>query len=253
MKRNIRYKSREFVPLVNKLLLFTTLLTLLFLTGGAQHYRVHASVTRPADLSEQLDRLAADHDFELDVRTDLSKAPPKPVSGDLLNRLDTLLADYNHVIIRSVHSGVQKVIVLGRKQRLPPAPDEIVLKMQRRGTHHLVQTTLVGANGEEIPFELLVDTGSTLVVLPRSLIAELGIAPDGLTSRQVRTAQGRVAASIGQLPLIRIEDEEIANVGVAFIDDRKLGNNALLGMSVLSRYKMTLDDENSTMTLIRNE
>ena len=238
---------------MKKLLLFTTLTTLLFLTGGAQDHGVHASVTRPADLSEQLDRLAADYDFELDLRTDLSQAPSKPVSGDLLNRLDTLLADYNHVIIRSVHSGVQKVIVLGRKQRLPPAPDEIVLKMQRRGTHHLVQATLVGTNGAEIPFELLVDTGSTLVVLPRSLIAELGIAPDGLTSRQVRTAQGRVTASIGQIPLIRIEDEEIADVGVAFIDDRKLGNNALLGMSVLSRYKMTLDDENSTMTLIRNE
>ncbi len=238
---------------MNKLLLVATLIPVLFLTGAVEHYGVHASETHAADLSEQLDSLAADHDFDLDVRTDLSQIPSKRVSGDLLNQLDTLLADYNHVIIRSVHSGVEKVIVLGRKQRLPPPPDEIVLKMQRRGTHHLVQATLVGTNGEEIPFELLVDTGSTFVVLPHSLIAELGIAGDELTSRQVRTAQGRVTANIGKIPMIRIDDEEIDNVEVAFIDDRKLGNNALLGMSVLSRYKMTLDDENSTMTLIRNE
>ncbi len=239
---------------MNKLLLVAALIAVLVLTPGAENYGVNASQTRPAaDLMEQLTRLAARHDFVLDVRADLSEAAPKPVVGDLLNRLNTLLSDYNHVIVRSLHRGVEKVIVLSRKQPLAPAPDEIVLKMQRRGTHHLVRATLVGTNGAEIPSELIVDTGSTFVVLRQSLIAELGIAPDALNNRQVQTAQGRVTASIGQIPMIRIDSEEITDVEVAFIDDSKLGGNALLGMSVLGRYKLILDDEKSIMTLIRND
>jgi hypothetical protein len=38
---------------------------------------------------------------------------------------------------------------------------------------------------------------------------------------------------------------------VAFLDDDKLGGNGLLGMSVLGRYQLTIDDEHDLVTLIR--
>lgn len=234
-------------------LLLGVLILFLFPIVGAENHNVGRSDTPPANLMEQLGRLATRHDFELIVHANLTEEPARPVGGSLLRRLDLLLSGFNHAIIRSPHGGVERVIVLSRKQSLPPAPDEIVLKMQRRGTHHLVQATLVGMNGAEIQSDLIVDTGSTFVVLPRSKITELAIAADQLTKRQVQTAKGRVTARIGRIPMMRIGGAEVSDVEVAFIEDAKLGGNALLGMSILSRYKLILDDENSTLTLILKE
>ena len=231
---------------MKKLLLLATLILFLVPVGTADNYRKRI----PQNLSEQLTSLSRQYDFELVVHTELAGTPAKPVDGNLVRRLESILSDFNHVIMRSPGGGVDRVIVLSRKRSLPPAPDEIVLKMHRRGQHHLVRATLVGTNGVEIRTDLLVDTGSTFVVLPRSRIAELAIAPDRLKDRQVQTAKGRVIASIGRIPSIRIGGENIADVEVAFIEDSKLGGNSLLGMSILSRYKMILDDENSTLTLI---
>jgi hypothetical protein len=39
------------------------------------------------------------------------------------------------------------------------------------------------------------------------------------------------------------------NVAVAFLDDDKLGNAGLLGMSVLGRYQLTIDDQENRITL----
>ena len=201
-------------------------------------------------LSEQLQGMATEYDFQLTVNIDVTKEPARRADGSLAERLDLLLSDFNHVITTTVGSGVERVIVLSRKQRLPPRPNEIILKLQHRGMHHLVSAILVGWIGAEIQFPLIVDTGSTFVVLPRSQIPSLGLAPDQLDDRQVQTANGQVTARVGQIPMIRIGSEEIADVQVAFIDDAKLGGNALLGMSVLSRYKQILDDEKGTLTLI---
>ncbi len=238
---------------MKKLLLLTVLILFLFPVVGAEKHSIFSSEARPENLSEQLDSLATRYDFDLVVHTDLSKAPPRAVAGNLLHRLDLLLSGFNHAIIESPQGKVEQVIVLSPKQPLPPAPDEIVLKMHRKGTHHLVRATLVGKNGAEIQSDLVIDTGSTFVVLPRSKITELAITPGQLTNRQVQTAKGRVTASIGRIPMIRIGGAEISDVEVAFIEDAKLGGNALLGMSILSRYKLILDDEKSTLTLILKE
>lgn len=238
---------------MKKLLLLAVLILFLFPIVGAENHNMGLSGTPPTNLLQQLGKMATQHDFDLIVHAKLSETPARRVDGDLLHQLDLLLSGFNHAIITSPHGGVERVIVVSRKQPLPPAPDEIVLKMQRRGTHHLVRATLVGTNGAEIQSDLIVDTGSTFVVLPRSKIAELAIAPDQLTNRQVQTAKGRVTASIGRIPMIRIGGAEISDVEVAFIEDAKLGGNALLGMSILSRYKLILDDEKSTLTLILKE
>ena len=43
----------------------------------------------------------------------------------------------------------------------------------------------------------------------------------------------------------------VADIEVAFLDDDKLGGGGLLGMSVLGRYQMTIDDEHDKLTLIQ--
>ena len=202
------------------------------------------------NLSEQLKKMATDHDFRLTTYTDLTGEPARQVDGTLEQRLHLLLTNFNHIIAGTSDERVERVIVLSLKQLLPPPPGETVLEVQRQGMHHLVPAILVGSNGAEISSRLIVDTGSTFVVLPRSQIPKLGMASGRLDDRLVQTANGRVAARVGRIPLIRIGGEEIADVQVAFIDDEKLGGNALLGMSALGRYKVVLDAEKSTLTLV---
>jgi clan AA aspartic protease (TIGR02281 family) len=94
-----------------------------------------------------------------------------------------------------------------------------------------------------------VDTGADFVVLPSSVISDLGIDAAKLEEREMQTANGKVEARVGILPALWLGEARIADPIAAFIDDGKLGNGGLLGMSVLGRYTMTIDDEAGTLTL----
>jgi len=78
--------------------------------------------------------------------------------------------------------------------------------------------------------------------LPKSLRNELGLDGSKLEQREIQTANGKVNALIGVLPGVWLADHRLDDVEVAFIEDEKLGGPGLLGMSVLGRYQMTIDD-----------
>ena len=131
----------------------------------------------------------------------------------------------------------------------PAAASEIVLESQRRGTSHALSLTLEGDHGQRIARVLLLDTGADFVVLPASLISQLGIQPGALRSQRVQTANGAVDAKLGTLTALWLGDQRVPRVEAAFIDDSKLGSNALLGMSVLNRFRVTIDDEQNRVVL----
>jgi predicted aspartyl protease len=58
-------------------------------------------------------------------------------------------------------------------------------------------------------------------------------------------------AKIGKLQELKIAGETVENVDVAFIADALLGENRLLGMSVLGRYQVTIDDTSHSITLLK--
>lgn len=62
-------------------------------------------------------------------------------------------------------------------------------------------------------------------------------------------ANGKTTARRGRLAGIWFGERKVADVQASFIDDAKLGGNALLGMSVLGRYRMAIDDEANHLTL----
>ncbi|MCK7578290.1 MAG: retroviral-like aspartic protease family protein [Chromatiales bacterium] len=97
---------------------------------------------------------------------------------------------------------------------------------------------------------MLVDTGADRVVLPISLISSLGLSPDALQPQQVQTANGAVDARIGRLAAIWVGSKRVEDVEVAFIDDQRLGGTSLLGMSLLGRFRLTIDDEKNQLTLV---
>ncbi|MGR9101336.1 MAG: retroviral-like aspartic protease family protein, partial [Gammaproteobacteria bacterium] len=68
-------------------------------------------------------------------------------------------------------------------------------------------------------------------------------------TRTLQTVNGITDAKTAQLEAIEIGNRIIADVGVAFVKDELLGKIMLLGMNVLGRYRLTIDDKLNQITL----
>lgn len=203
-----------------------------------------------AGLKAQLESLAEEYAFELSGEMALDGAPAVPARGDIGGRINRMLSGFNHVVIRSSKGEVTRVLVLGPKRSMPPPPDQIIVNTRRLGSHHTLTATLIGESGAEVQRRLIVDTGSTFVVLPRSLVEKLDIDPASLTTRELQTVAGSVTAQLGNLHALRIGGTELRDVATAFIADADLGGNLLLGMSLLDRFQVTFDDQQERLILV---
>ena len=224
------------------------------------------------DVADELARLASANGFQVAGDEHVQDAIGRAEGEALYPRVRLLLERFDHIILQKPDGRIERIIVLGKATpgSAPPktvvqvdepggdgdaeaTPDSarIELPTVRNGNQHSVRVSLEGAKGERIERALLIDTGADTLVLPASLIATLGIPEDGLRERRVQTANGEVQARMGSLPGLWLGDQRIPRVEVAFLDDDKLGGNGLLGMNVLGRYQMTIDDEHDKLTLIQ--
>jgi len=220
--------------------------------------------SKRVEVAAELDRLSRELNFEVRGIEQTKGATARADGESIVERLHLLLEDFDHVIVQAPGaSGVERVIILGEKAASVPPPvvgegvgssagaDAVVLATQRRGSSHLVTLGVEGVSGGEIIQEsMLIDTGADRVVLPVSLISSLGFALDVLQQQQVQTANGAVDARVGRVPAIWVGPRRIENVEVAFIDDQRLGTTPLAGMSLLGRFRMTIDDEKNQLTLV---
>ncbi len=208
-------------------------------------------------LMAQLQHMAEEQGFEVSGLNRIQPAPPGEAGeGSSSQRIRQLLRGYDHVIIHQSKEQIGRLIILGPKRAAPPPPlrdEENVLPTRRKGEHHLVAATLRGPTSATIEMELMVDTGASLVVLPASAVARLGLDPDQLETREMQTAKGSVQAKIGRLGSIELGSARLSDIEAAFVDGEQLGGNALLGMNVLGRYLFILDDEKNELTLIPKE
>lgn len=144
----------------------------------------------------------------------------------------------------------QETVVASARTR----PGEITVSTQRIGYQHRVGGVVVGPGGSPVPVDFVIDTGASTVVLPTSMIDRLGIDRGQLRESRAQTARGMVGILTGRLDTVEIggpRNPVIAwDVEVAFVEDRYLGGTALLGMSFLGRYTVTIDDTNATMILV---
>ena len=244
-----------------------SLIVLLAFVPAFAQAQAPAPSTR-VEVKPELERLSAELGFEVRGLEQTEGAKAHSAGESIIERLHLLLEDFDHVIVQTPGaSGVERVIILGEKAAYVPPPmvvegsgspesaaasgDGIVLPTQRRGASHLVTLGLEAASGGAPTQEsMLIDTGADRVVLPISLISSLGLSPDALQSQQVQTANGAVDARVGRLGAIWVGPKRVADVEVAFIDDQRLGGTSLLGMSLLGRFRMTIDDEKNQLTLV---
>lgn len=242
-------------------------LVLLTLLGFAFVGASAAAEAARVDVAEELERLMADHGFTMKAaQLESTRRSIGRAEGEaLVPRLKMLLERFDHVIVQKPDGGVERVIILGEKAAAAPPPPpaahaepeedeaapaaEIIVESQRKGTSHALNLSLEGENGKRVERPLLLDTGADYVVLPASLIAPLGINPQALRRQSVQTANGTVEAQLGTLKAVWFGDQKVSRVATAFIDDSRLGGNALLGMSVLGRFRVTIDDANNLIVL----
>ena len=97
---------------------------------------------------------------------------------------------------------------------------------------------------------LMVDTGATRIVLPESMTRTLGFSDKDLKSGWTQTANGKVRTEQGILRSVQVGRAIVDDVAVNFVADEALGKNALLGMSFLGRFRITIDERNERLILM---
>lgn len=201
-------------------------------------------------LADQLIQLADKNQFTIQGIEKTKTIEFKPVSGDVESKIKQLLSSFNYLLIRTDHGQLERLIILQIK---PEGPKRIIVSTQKNGSQHIVNASIKGIAVDWLDVELLVDTGADRIVLPSSLMNSLGYVEEQLENQKMQTVNGLVEAKIGQLEAIEIGNEIIPDVGVAFVLDDLLGDIMILGMNVLSRYRMTIDDASQQITLIKEK
>ncbi len=207
------------------------------------------SPAQAASLRTQLEDLATQNGILIEGLDRIGAEPARPVEGDLAQRIKSLLSDYNFM---SVGQGgrIEKLTITSLKQLAPRPQASGAVRTRRLGSHHQVYARLNGPGDREIGVSLLVDTGATTLVLPESMIVQLGFAPDALRAGTTQTAGGSIPVKIGVLKSVKVGDVSAENVSVSFINDQQLNGARLLGMSFLNRFRFSLDDGKNELLLL---
>jgi len=140
--------------------------------------------------------------------------------------------------------GEKRVLPIGQHYRaagMTTDRGKVVLAADPRG-HFFADGAVNG-----IAVRFVVDTGATVVALPRQDAERLGLDYRHGQRAMTHTANGVVPTYLLKLDTVRIGGIEVHNVDAAVIDGGL--EQALLGMSFLNRVQ--LERDGATMTLIQ--
>jgi aspartyl protease family protein len=100
---------------------------------------------------------------------------------------------------------------------------------------------------------LTLDTGATMILLPREMMELLGFRERDLKDGWSRTVGGRVPVKLGRLKTVKVGHALAKDVAVAFLLEPPSETDedfALLGMSFLERFRLTIEDEKNQIVLM---
>lgn len=201
------------------------------------------------DLFSQIQDLQEKHKIQVIGLERIQNGDKILTSGNLEQEVRQIFAPYNHIVSRNKQGQIERIVIVNKKQKRKD--HQVVLPTSRQGNHFIVPVLVSGNGSVWQSLDMVIDTGADLVVLPESMIESLGMRDSPFTSARMQTANGFADAKIGLLQEVKIAGETIEKVEVAFIPDHLLGTNKLLGMSVLGRYQVNIDDKNRVMTLTK--
>jgi aspartyl protease family protein len=211
---------------------------------------IHAQNTdTPDDLYSQILSLQSQTAIQIIGMERIENEPKVVTRGNTEQQIQQLFASYNHIVSRNTKGQIERIVIVNKIQK--HEVERIVLHPSHQGNHMIVPVSISGDGRVWQTVDMLIDTGADLVVLPESLINQLGLGEKPFTKANIQTANGMVEAKITQLQELKIAGESVENVQTAFVPDSLLGGNKLLGMSVLGRYQLTIDDQDKTITLFK--
>jgi aspartyl protease family protein len=200
-------------------------------------------------LASQIMALQSQMKFRLSGLEKIGDEQKASTSGSLEQQLRQALVSYNHIINQNPKGKIEQVVIINKKQKTDTG--RIVLPIRNQDGHSLVSVDLSGDGALWQTLDMTIDTGADLIVLPESMIASLGLAEFTFMTRKMQTANGEMTAKIGTLQKVRLAGETLEGVEMAFVGDQLLGNNRLLGMSALGRYRLTIDDQSQLIALFK--
>lgn len=201
------------------------------------------------DLFSQIQALQNQNKIQITGLERIQNTEKIITSGNLEQQVKQLFAAYNHIVSRNTKGQIERIVIINKKQKRKD--NSIVLPTSPQGNHFTVSVALSGDGRIWQTVDMVIDTGADLVVLPESMIDQLGLTDSKFTNGKMQTANGMADAKIGLLQELKIAGETVENVEVAFIADQLLGENRLLWMSVLGRYQVNIDDKAQLVTLIK--
>lgn len=169
------------------------------------------------------------------------KAPKTYSAGSVVSDGVKLLSVNGSAATLDVN-GKRQIIAIGEhfNRSTASGPASVTLKADTQG-HFMVQGQINGGSAR-----MLVDTGATMVALPASDAARLGIDYRKGQVGYLHTANGVVPAYRVKLDTVRVGDIELNQVD-AVVQESGLPI-ILLGMSFLNRTAMRRDGESMTLT-----
>ena len=206
-----------------------------------------------ATLQDQLRELGEQRGFVIEGLGRLGDEPAGNGEGLVQDQIRHLLQGYNYVVTQTRPGVIGKIRIISRRGENAASKGSATsayVQTKRVGAHHQVDVVMVGPNSVARTLPLMIDTGASTLVLPSSMMAELGFTPEDLREGSSQTASGTVPVKIGLLRSVRIDSVSADNVEVSFIADSKLSGSRLLGMSFLQRFKMTIDDAANELVLM---
>ncbi|MEQ1622237.1 MAG: retropepsin-like aspartic protease [Methylococcales bacterium] len=225
------------------LLIFNWLFMLIAVNSHAQ------DIQNPRDLFEQILMLQSQTKIEIVGMERIENEPKALIRGNTEQQIQQLFASFNHIISRNTKGQIERIVIVNKKEKQEGS--RIVLPTKHQGNHLIVPVSISGTGKFWKTMDMLIDTGADLVVLPESMIDQLGMRDSTFTTEKIQTANGTIDAKIGTLQELKIAGETVENIPAAFIADAQLGSNSLLGMSVLGRFQVTIDDQAQTITLFK--
>lgn len=206
------------------------------------------------DLRAQVLELAAQEGFLVSGLDQIDDAPPRRLwSTGLARRISALLSDYNYLLLHDRAGSIRELWILEPKPTTAAMVGRYAVGTTRRGTHHLVETALVGPNGQRRTMALTLDTGATTIFLPRDMIELLGFRDKDLRDGWSRTVGGRIPVKLGRLKMVKVGHALAKDVAVAFPAGQLAAPSdefALLGMSFLKRFRLTIEDAENQIILM---
>ncbi len=125
------------------------------------------------------------------------------------------------------------------------------VSMDKQSGHVKVTTTL----NKNVKANLILDTGSSLVILSNKIANSLGIDANSKDATPVELimADGRKAkAKMVILESVGVQDSEVENIEAAILpeeDSASIPEDGLLGMSFLKKFNFKIDQKNDKLIL----